>query len=79
MKENTFIDIYEIYGYIKFIRTNENWPFPKTRPWCSHAARHYVFSRSEKYIVEQRRNQQRADRLDRAGYFRCETNFSFQM
>ncbi len=33
MQENTFIDIYEIYGYIKFIRTNENWPFAKTRGW----------------------------------------------
>ncbi len=54
MQENTFIDIYEIYGYIKFIRTNENWPFAKTRgwvvwgatvvdkPWCSHATHHVL-------------------------------------
>ncbi len=32
-----------------------------------------MFSRSEKYIVEQRQHWQRTDRQDRAGYFSYET------
>ncbi len=34
---------------------------------------HIMFSRSEKYIAEQRGNWQRADRQERAGYFWYET------
>ncbi len=45
------------------------------KPWCSDATHHVLtqFSRSEKYIVEQRGNWQHTDREDRAGYFRYET------
>ncbi len=39
---------------------------------------HTKFSRSDKYIVEQRGNKQRADKQG-AGYISHKTNLSFQM
>ncbi len=41
------------------------------KQWRSHTT--HMFSRSEKYIAEQRGNWQHTDREDRAGYFWYET------